>query len=268
MSEISGNTFYIHSTVKLNERNDLVQAIKHAGGSVINMLTGTVTHIVVANVLKDSNDFQISKAKQAGKKVVSISWVLSRVPSSGVGSSTEPAGSTAEIGSMGPTGSYHTPQVTDISAFMNTERSYSTATGSGLDISTSGLLTPTVTKVIPPNAPVTGDVEIAVFGLNFVPGPKFRVSFGNVVATNYQFHSATSVIVKIPACNAQSGEVVLTASNDGVTWGFPTSFTFQDLGSSEAYSLSTQKITLLSGQLRNLGQVFATIQRMEAELRR
>jgi len=61
---------------------------------------------------------------------------------------------------------------------------------------------------------------------------------------------------------------MVCASNDGVSWGFPTAFSFQDLDSSEVYSLSTQRITLLSGQLRNLGHVFASIQRMESELRR
>lgn len=64
------------------------------------------------------------------------------------------------------------------------------------------------------------------------------------------------------------GPVPVAAANDGVNFGFPISFTFHDVDSQEMYSMKTQKMALLSGQLRNVTQAVAAIQKMEAELRR
>eukprot|EP01125_Pyxidicula_operculata_P008164 TRINITY_DN275_c3_g1_i1.p1 TRINITY_DN275_c3_g1~~TRINITY_DN275_c3_g1_i1.p1 ORF type:complete len:1833 (-),score=537.60 TRINITY_DN275_c3_g1_i1:60-5486(-) len=235
----------------MSERSELNEMIKSKNGKISNMLTSTVTHIVVANVLKDSSEYQIAKAKQMGKKVISVSWVQKRAPAT----TTTKTQSTSSSSSQDI-----------VSTFSKVEQA--APVSFSLDISGTDVLAPTISNVVPPNGPVTGDLEVAIFGLNFIPGPKFRVKFGNVVASNYQFHSHTSVLVKIPSCSVAAGEVTVSASNDGNKFGFPSSFTFYDIDSNEAYSLGSQKLALLSGQLRNITQTFAAIQKMESELRR
>jgi len=214
------NVFYIHSTVKMSERPQLQELIKANGGKIINMLTNGVTHIIVANVLKDSNEFQIAKAKQMGKKVISVSWVAKNATAvpEGSGSSGGNSGGTPQGSSGSFSGGFASPVVVD---FQPEISSFGESTTAELGITTSDGITPTISKVVPNTGPVTGDLDVAIYGLNFIPGPKFRIKFGNVLSGSYQFHSHTSVLVHVPPATIESGEVAVSASNDGVNFGFP-----------------------------------------------
>ncbi len=53
---------------------------------------------------------------------------------------------------------------------------------------------PIISTLLPAEGPTTGDFKVAVFGLNFVPSANFRITFGSVTASDYEFHSSSSVI--------------------------------------------------------------------------
>eukprot|EP01089_Gocevia_fonbrunei_P013362 TRINITY_DN3415_c0_g1_i1.p1 TRINITY_DN3415_c0_g1~~TRINITY_DN3415_c0_g1_i1.p1 ORF type:complete len:461 (+),score=71.39 TRINITY_DN3415_c0_g1_i1:20-1402(+) len=248
-----GFKFYSHSRFSFIEKRELIDGVELLGGEICNMLTPSVTHFICPSVAKDSLDYHVVKAKQKKKQVVDIAWLRQQVSEFKSHSKSSIVKSTAQKSNESEV-SLITQAITNINQ-------------ATLDLTTSSSISPTISEIVP-TGPVTGNIRVAIFGFNFIPSPKFRIKFGNVVAFNYQFHSSTSVLCTIPECKGAAGEVTVCASNDGETYGFPNSFTFYDVDSTEIYSLSSQKFSLLSGQLRNVNQAIASIQKMEMELRR
>ncbi|KAF2077076.1 hypothetical protein CYY_001643, partial [Polysphondylium violaceum] len=128
---------------------------------------------------------------------------------------------------------------------------------------------PLISMLVPPSGPNSGGIQVSVFGVGFAPGPSFRIKFGDILATNYEFHSNTAVLVTIPSgISVPPGQVAVYASNDGKTFGFPIQFQFYD---SHVYKIPTpreQDGVVLRCQLDNLKRAIANIQTMESILLR
>lgn len=67
--------------------------------------------------------------------------------------------------------------------------------------------TPTMKRLIPSEAPMSGGIEITILGTDFRPG--MTVMFGDAPATNVQYWSPNTLICTLPAAN-QPGAVVVT----------------------------------------------------------
>eukprot|EP00002_Diphylleia_rotans_P034389 TRINITY_DN7378_c0_g1_i1.p1 TRINITY_DN7378_c0_g1~~TRINITY_DN7378_c0_g1_i1.p1 ORF type:complete len:1864 (-),score=413.33 TRINITY_DN7378_c0_g1_i1:109-5700(-) len=131
--------------------------------------------------------------------------------------------------------------------------------------------TPDITMALPDQGPATGGFKIAIFGLNFTPGPYFRVRVGKLVAVDYEFHSNTSLACTIPRLEDDEilpiqGTFLLQASNDGgKTYGIGVKFHL--FGPESNVNSADEKITILQGQLMNLRRAIANIQSLEMEIR-
>jgi len=248
---LSGQTIYIHSSIRPQDKRELNGYISTLGGSLTSMFTSKTTLVIASKSIRTSADYQLRKAQVDGVPVKGPSYIREEMEK------------------------FQASQPNSIQPIPSTqaETSFSLIPSVvSLDLTTVDALTPTLTEIVPCHVPVTGNTKVAVFGMNFIPSPNFRVRFGTeespILAISYAFHGTTSVLCTIPEVFAEAGPTLVAASNDGVTFGFPAPFYFVDVNSSEVYSLKSQKMALLSGQIRNVSQAVASIQKMEAELRR
>ncbi|EGC30921.1 hypothetical protein DICPUDRAFT_58027 [Dictyostelium purpureum] len=127
---------------------------------------------------------------------------------------------------------------------------------------------PTITLIIPPSGPSYGGYQISIYGISFAPGPSFRVRFGdNIFATNYEFHSNSSVLCTVPyGINPSIGQVPVYASNDGKQFGYPIHFLFFDGNIHKIPTPKEQDGVVLRCQLENLKRAITNISNMESIL--
>ncbi|KAN0023190.1 hypothetical protein ACTFIU_011353 [Dictyostelium citrinum] len=151
-----------------------------------------------------------------------------------------------------------------------TTTSSSTTTTSTINsITTTTIVDPIISLIVPPSGSNNGSFQIAIFGIGFLAGPGFRVKIGDsgIFASNYEFHSSTSVLCTIPNLSIKCGQQPIYASNDGgKTFGFPIQFLFFD---SSIYRIPTareQDGMVLKSQLDNLKRAISNIQTMESIL--
>eukprot|EP01132_Coremiostelium_polycephalum_P008646 gene8646-10643_t len=126
---------------------------------------------------------------------------------------------------------------------------------------------PVITLLVPPSGPNQGSFQVSVFGVGFAPGPSFRIRFGGVFATNYEFHSNSCVLCTIPSgVNATIGQVPVSAANDGMSFGYPIPFLFFDSMVYKVPLPNEQDSVVLKSQLANIKRAVANIQTIETIL--
>lgn len=87
---------------------------------------------------------------------------------------------------------------------------------------------PSVTLVLPDSGPCHGGNRIAIFGIGFKPAT-FRLQIGShVLASGFEWHCATALVVHLPSLTGVlPGEVLVSASNDaGAHYGMSVKYTF------------------------------------------
>ncbi|EAL63771.1 TPR repeat-containing protein [Dictyostelium discoideum AX4] len=141
--------------------------------------------------------------------------------------------------------------------------------------STTTIVDPIISLIVPPSGSNNGSFQIAIFGIGFLAGAGFRIKIGNdnggggVFASNYEFHSSTSVLCTIPNLNIKCGQQPIYASNDGgKTFGFPIQFLFFDTSIHRIPTAREQDGMVLKSQLDNLKRAISNIQTMESILMR
>ncbi|KAH3742581.1 Tetratricopeptide repeat protein [Pelomyxa schiedti] len=240
----------------------LTQTIRDYGGEVLSMPSKMVTHIVVRPEDLKSNSFKIQAIlkKNPAMQAVLETWVQDKTR----GAKKMPPKPKAPPPPVTPT----EDDALSVVSVATTSSVSSAAPASVVPTLTGPVPVPTITMVLPTSGPNTGDFRLAVFGLNFRPGPGFKLKVGAVTATEYEFHSSTSVIVSIPPCVAAPGTVPIHATNDnGRHYGFPMEFRFYDSGAGHLSQSVEQKISILRGQLQNVRRSIVNIQQTEIDLR-
>ncbi|KAL6043085.1 actin [Balamuthia mandrillaris] len=264
-----GHVFYIDG-LRGNARKEAIHTIESNGGSVTCILGKTVTHfLTTAEDRRNEEGFKLKQVKKIGGEVVEVDYLEQQLERYSHSQRAKEQRSKKSNGSA----LLASADQNAAAAAGGEELSIVSASvyANGLvSLTPSPELAPTITMVLPNQGPSTGDIQVALIGLNFVPSSNFRVRFGEQVeAVNFEFHSTTSVVCSIPNVNVAAGEVSVAASNDGGrTFGFPAKFRFFDAESPQIYDSAEQKITLLRSQLRNVGRAIANIQKMEIELRK
>ncbi|ELR18804.1 BRCA1 C Terminus (BRCT) domain containing protein [Acanthamoeba castellanii str. Neff] len=241
---LTGHCYHLHG-LSSGKKKELTALIEDNGGAVTYIFGKTVTHLLTTKEELAANTYKIKQARHVGLQVVEEDFLHSLLAQA---ATSRPARVVLA------------------------------------HISSSSAHAPIISTLLPAEGPTTGDFKVAVFGLNFVPSANFRITFGSVTASDYEFHSSSSVIwypapalgalalicPTVPVLNGvDAGDVPVAASNDGGrTLGFPVPFRFFDAHSPALYNSQEQKIALLRGQLRNVSRAIANIQKMEIELRK
>ncbi|KAK5578408.1 hypothetical protein RB653_008079 [Dictyostelium firmibasis] len=161
-----------------------------------------------------------------------------------------------------------TPQRGQIVSFKPNGKSSTTTTQTSITTS-STIIDPTITLIVPPSGSNNGSFQIALFGIGFLAGAGFRIKIGDsgIFASNYEFHSSTSVLCTIPNLSIKCGQQPIYASNDGgKTYGFPIQFLFFDSTIFRIPTAREQDGMVLKSQLDNLKRAISNIQTMESIL--
>eukprot|EP01133_Synstelium_polycarpum_P013909 gene13909-16409_t len=126
---------------------------------------------------------------------------------------------------------------------------------------------PVISMLVPPSGGNHGGYQVSVFGVGFAPNPSFRIQFGTVMATNYEFHSNSAVLVTVPpGASIAIGNVNVRASNDGRTFGYPIAFHFYDDAIYKVPTPNEQDAVIVRAQLANIKRAIANIANVEALL--
>eukprot|EP01105_Mastigella_eilhardi_P027734 TRINITY_DN8715_c0_g3_i1.p1 TRINITY_DN8715_c0_g3~~TRINITY_DN8715_c0_g3_i1.p1 ORF type:complete len:1056 (-),score=242.25 TRINITY_DN8715_c0_g3_i1:18-3134(-) len=256
---LHGMVFFLHDLPAPSKRQ-LGQLVAEHGGATLSMPCRQVTHVVARAEEIKAKSFKLQSLlyKNPAVQIVPESFVLERTRNA-TKVSRRAASPPPSCTAMTPAVAAAGDALAAVVAAAPTNEVAQRPAPHPL---------PIVTLVLPATGPNTGDFRVAVFGLHFVPGAGAKIRFGPVAAYDYEWHSDTSVICSVPACVVPPGKVAVQASNDnGRHYGLPVDFVFYDAGAARFSHSVEQKVTVLRGQLQNVGRAITNIQRMEIDLR-
>jgi hypothetical protein len=144
----SGQVFYIHSSIKTQEKREITNSIQALGGTVTSMFTSKTTTVIASKTIRNSSDYQLRKASVDGVSVKGPSYVREAMEKYHVISPTPQKSTGGSSASALSVPSSFDAQPTLVSSDI------------GLDLTTISALTPTTTEVVPNTGPVLGNFKV------------------------------------------------------------------------------------------------------------
>ena len=208
---LNGLVFYFQG-LPVATKNSLTKTITDNEGTVSFIFGKNITHLVSTQVEIQANGYKIQQCVTLNIKPITEKWIKDRI------AAYKPVAKKADPKDVKSNKKTPTPDKPD--------------TSKGLAFAPPKVekADPTVTLVLPTSAPNNGDFKLALFGLDFEPSARFKVSIisknqqQSVTASNVEFHATTAILATFDKFLVPHGEYEVRASNDGLKYGIGSPF--------------------------------------------